>query len=514
MQNLIRMLTAALLACGATGQLQAQHDHGAGGHVEDGEALGAVHFQPACDAEAASRFDRGLALMHHMMYQQARSLFKEVSRQDPDCAMAHWGVAASYLQPLWPERPDADILQRGREQISRARAVGAGDARELALIDAVGAFFQGDDTLAHRDRIESWAEAMAEAWQEHADDKDIAALYGLSLLSLAMAADTERRDALHDEAEAVLREVWEAENTHPGAIHYSIHATDVDGRARNALDMVEVYADIAPNVPHALHMPSHIYVRLGDWQQVIDWNRRSADAALDHHEAGPVSFHYIHALDYLVYGYLQQGDVDSAAEVAREAAEVDRHQPAFASAFHAATIPARLAVEQRDWAAARDLRVRSPDNLPWDDAHWPEALTWYARGLGAVHTGADDLADDAIARLRELGELAREAGETRFATYIEVDRSILRGWKHYANDEPEAATAEMQAAAELETTVEKDPITPGALYPPNEALGDLLLALGKPAEAVAAYEAAEAIWPGRYNTLKGLATATQQLAGR
>ncbi|WP_111642858.1 tetratricopeptide repeat protein [Marinimicrobium alkaliphilum] len=491
------------LAFGAAGSPdQHGHDH----PVPSGEALGAVNFQPACAAEAAAEFDRALALKHHMMYQQARSRFRALTEQAPGCAMAHWGVAATYFQPLWPSRPDAEVLAEGRAAIAQARRAGTDVARETALIDAVDAFFQ-TDASSYRERIVAWAEGMAEAYAQHPKDLDIAALYGLSRLALAMGADGETRHALHDEGEAVLRAVWESERTHPGAIHYSIHATDVDGRAENAIDMVAVYGDIAPRVPHALHMPSHIYVRLGAWDEVIEWNRRSADAAKGHAVNGAVSFHYIHALDYLVYGYLQQNAVEQAQAAWAEAKAVERHQPVFVSAFHVAAMPARIAVEQRDWAAARTLPVREPDYLPWEDSHWPEGLSWYARGLGAVHEGDLTEARRAEQRLESLRDAAVRAGEEQFSTYLEVDRQILSGWIAHADGDPDGAIALMHAAAELEATVEKSPVSPGALYPPYEALGDLLLALERPDEALSAYQSGEAIWPGRRNTQRGMAEA-------
>ncbi len=501
-------LVSASLALAAIAWAQ-PHDHGdhTGSHDMDGTDLGHVDFRPACSETASRQFNTGLALKHHMMYQQARATFRNITEQEPDCAMGHWGVAATYFQPLWPERPGEEELAQGRHHIMQARDAGAGDAREAALIDAVAGFFQASDELGYRDRIDAWAEGMAEAYADHPDDLDIAAMYGLSLLTLAMGADSDTRNPLHDEAEAVLRTVWENESTHPGAIHYSIHATDVDGRAGNALELVEAYGNIAPSVPHALHMPSHIYVRMGDWDEVIEWNRRSADTARDNDVNGAISFHYIHALDYLVYGYLQQGNAERAKAVWEEASSVERHQPGFASAFHVAAMPARIAVEQRDWDAAKSLPVREPDYLPWDSAFWPEGLSWYARGLGAVHTGDFSLAERAEQRLAQLREAARDAGEHRFATNIEVDRLILAGWIRHARGETDDAVPLMEAAAQLESTVEKDPITPGALYPPYEALGDLHLALGNTDQALSAYEAGEAIWPGRRNTQLGMERA-------
>ena len=510
MRHFIALGCGLMLLLG-TSSATAQHDHDE--HISPDTALGKVNFQANCDADAAAAFDRALALKHHMMYQQARASFRELTESAPECAMAHWGVAATYFQPLWPARPSEEELRQGRHHIDQAISVGSSDERERALMEAVAAFFDPAHS-GHQQRLNAWAQAVDDAYSAHSDDLDIAALYSLSRLTLAMTADADRRDQLHNEAEAVLAEVWEAENTHPGAIHYAIHATDVDGRAGNALEVVEAYSRIAPSVPHALHMPSHIYVRLGDWDQVIEWNRQSADAAREHDVDGAVSFHYIHAIDYLVYGHLQHGDVDKAREAYEEAMRVERHQPGFVTAYHAAAMPARIAVEQRDWEAAKNLATRQPGYLSWADFYWPEGMSWYAIGLGAVHMDELAQAREAEERLATLRDAASDAGEDRFASYIEIDRKILAGWINHAEGNADRAVGLMRDAAALEATVEKDPVSPGALLPPNEALGDLLLALERPEEALAAYQASDEVWPNRYNTIRGLERAGAHLAQR
>jgi len=502
MTRISTILLTVMLAPGVAAQQEyRQTDEPVGAEQQ----IGTVAFGADCVDEAQQAFDHALGLMHHMMYVQAHGEFDTIAQAHPDCAMAHWGVATTLFQPLWATTPSDAEIARGRDAIEQARAT-VEDEREQSLIEATAAFFE-PETDRQWDRLSGWIDGMAAAYQAYPDDHDIAALYALSLLTEATRADD--RDAVHDEAEAILKRVWEEEPTHPGAIHYAIHATDADGRAENALEMVESYGKIAPNVPHALHMPSHIYVRLGDWPQVIDWNARSAEVAREHDVNGAISFHYIHAVDYLVYGHLQRGE-DSAAEQIREAAwDEGRHQGSFPGAFHLAAIPARLAVEQRDWETAAAIEPRVPDYIAWDNFHWAEGLSWYARGLGAVHTGDLEAAREAEQRLASLAKGAEAAPDERFSVYIEADRHILAGFIAHAEGDHERAVELMRTAGELESSVEKHPVSPGALFPPYEALGEVLLALDRPDEALAAFERSDDMWPGRYNTLLGAVRAAE-----
>jgi hypothetical protein len=471
------------------------------------ESLGTVDFQVSCAEATQPAFDRALSFMHHMMYQQARSAFEAIAEDDPDCAMAYWGVATTRFQPLWPTRPSADELEQGWTEIQQAQDLDPATERERNLVAATAAFFRDPETADWWTRIRRWADAMETAYEASPSDPDTAALYALSRLALSPV--TENRGPLHDEAETVLRDIYKQVPTHPGAIHYTIHATDVDGRADNALDIVESYGEVAPHVPHALHMPTHIYVRLGRWAEVIDWNRRSADAALEHPAGDAVSHHFPHATGYLLYAYLQRGEDDRAREVLEETLAKDDYQRSFISTFHLAAMPARYAVERRQWEEAAALEPRSPEYLPWDEAQWAEGLTWLARGLGALHTDDLERAQEAEARLAALRADAKAAGEDTFATYIEIDRLILAGWIARAQERTDEAVALIREAAELEGTVEKHPVTPGALMPPYEALGDLLLALDRPDKALAAYKASDEVWPGRFNTLLGAARAAE-----
>ncbi|MFO7704620.1 MAG: hypothetical protein R6V43_05720, partial [Halopseudomonas sp.] len=261
-----------------------------------GDAVGVVNFQANCAEHLRPDVDHALGMMHHMMYTQALAEFDSISQKAPGCAAAHWGLATSLLQPLWGTTPSPAEIARGREAIGKAREA-AEDEREKLLIEATAAFFE-PETEQVRERLSGWIVGMEKAYQAFPEDLNVATLYALSRLTLALSADDPQ--ALHDEAEHVLRTAWETEPNHPGAVHYSIHATDADGRAEHATEIVDSYAEIAPDVPHALHMPSHIYVRLGDWPRTIEWNRRSADVARNNKEGDALSFHYIHAVDYQV----------------------------------------------------------------------------------------------------------------------------------------------------------------------------------------------------------------------
>ena len=499
------VLAFALCTVGLAQQYHVHDEH----PVDADQPIGYVNFQVSCDEPLKGDFDRALGLMHHMMYEQAREGFQEILSTEPSCAMAYWGVATTLFQPLWPSRPNEATLMRGWENIEQARALDK-DPREAVLIEATGAFFADPETAEYWTRIDRWADGMQSAYQTFPDDLDIAALYSLSRIAIApLAQDGSARSALFDEAERVLRNVFEQAELHPGAIHYSIHATDVDGRAANALDMVALYGEIAPHVPHALHMPTHIYVRLGEWPGVIDWNRRSADAALQFPVGDRVSLHYIHALDYMLYGYLQQGDDISAQTVLEEALAVSTYQEDFAAAFHLAIMPARFAVERREWNEAVNLQLNQPEYLQWTRYTWPQAITMFARGLGAVMSDRLDEAKEAESGMATLRDQAMDAGERAFGTYIEIDRLILSGWIARADGDAEAAVSFMQEAAALEGTVEKHPVTPGALLPPYEALGDLLFDLGRFEEALDAYSSSDDRWPSRFHTLLGAARAAQ-----
>ncbi len=467
--------------------------------------LGDVDFQASCAEAVRADFDRAVALLHHMMYAQAREAFSDIIERDPGCAMAHWGVAMSLFQPLWPTRPSAEDLQRGAQAVQQADELQPPTGRERALLAATKAFYREPDSADWWTRINRWAERMALAYTAEPDDIEIAAFYALSQLALAPVSE----DALSRNARAgaVLSAIHQRSPRHPGAIHYTIHANDVDSRAGQSLEVVRSYADIAPDVPHALHMPTHIFVRLGEWPEVIAWNRRSATAALKYPAGKQLSHHYLHAADYLVYAHLQRGEDQQAKTALDEALAMQGYQPSFISAFHLAVMPARYAVERRQWAEAAALEPAAVADIPWEQFAWAESLSWFGRGLGLANSGDAKGAAAAEKKMLALADRARADGEQAFARYIEIDRLILAGHIARARGKPTEAEKQLRAAAALEAKAEKHPVTPGAVLPAQEALGDLLLAEKQPALALAAYQAANRRWPGRFNTLLGCARA-------
>jgi tetratricopeptide (TPR) repeat protein len=501
-------LALAALSSGAVPELSAmehQHDTPAASQVIAQADLGAVTFPITCGPEVQTDFERAVALLHHMRYVEAHRSFSRIEEEHPDCGMAAWGVAMTLFQPLWPTRPSPADLTAGWKAVERARALVAGDEREEAFVAAAGAFFLEPESADYWTRIHRFEAAMDEARRSYPEDPEVAAFYALSHLATAPQAT---EPLLHNAAAAeILLEIWEAEPTHPGAIHYTIHANDIDGREGESLDVVASYGVIAPSVPHALHMPTHIYVRLGDWDEVIRWNERSAEAALDFPAGDALSHHYPHALDYLIYAHLQRGEVERAGEVLARLDIGERYQETFVSAYHLAAMPARYAVERHEWKSAAALSERHPENYPWERFPWAEAITQFARGIGSARSGDPAGAREALEKLVALRDRATASGEDYFATQIEISRLAVAAWLAHAEGSSSAAVHLMRSAVRLEASTEKHPVTPGSLAPASELLGDLLMELDQPGAALEAYRASLRTWPGRRNSLEGAAHA-------
>ena len=482
----------------------------AGAHTQHdaGEPLGTVHLQVSCTAGAQVEFDRALALLHHMTYPQARASFERAATADPRCAMAQWGIAMTLFQPLWPTRPALAERQRGWAAVQRAKALGPGTSREGLYVASAEAFFREPESEDYWSRIRRWEQASGNLHASFPQDPEAAAFYALSLLAVQPAAGVTRANA--DKAAGILLQVYRQNPDHPGAMHYLVHANDVPGRERELLEITRRYEQVAPRNPHALHMPTHIYTRLGDWDGVIRGNLKAAEAALDYPAGDRGEFvwdEFPHAIEYLVYAYLQKGAYGDAAAQLERLRGTPALEPSFKTAFHLASTQARYALERHDWQAGYGVVAREPASLDWDRFAWPEAIARFSRGLGAAHLGRLPEARAEEARLRALEVSAAGAGEELFARNIRVLGLELGASIAQAEGRAGAAVELMRQAVELEGSTPKHAVTPAPTIPAPELLGDLLLEQRKPAEALAAYRHSLEVYPNRRNSLRGVAEA-------
>lgn len=478
------------------------------GHTD--VSLGSVDFPITCSEQAQAEFNRAVALLHHMTYPQARETFERVASIDPGCAMAQWGIAMTLFQPLWPTRPNAEALQRGWSAVQKGKELQPRTERERLFVAAAEAFFLEPSSPDYWLRIRRWENAMEHAYVSLPNDPEAAAFYALAHLATASSGVTMRAHA--DRAAEILASVYAQNPNHPGAMHYLVHANDVPGRERESLDVTRKYDAAAPRNPHALHMPTHIYTRLGEWDEVISGNLRAAEAALEHRAGEHREFvwdEFPHAIEYLVYAYLQKGMDDAAAVQLKRLLSTEHLEPTFKTAFHLASTQARYALERRAWSEAAALVPREPAVLDWNRFAWPEAIAHFARGLGAARLGDPRKARIAGERLEVLESATRNAGENLFATNIRVLHLQLNAWVAHAEGEGQAGIALMRQAAELEAATPKHAVTPAPTLPAEELLGDMLIEQGRPAEALASYRRALDLYPGRFNGLLGAARAAR-----
>ena len=478
------------------------------GQSAAGESLGKVDFGVSCAVPARAEFDRGLALLHHMTYPRARESFERVAQLDPRCAMAHWGVAMTLFQPLWPTRPGPRELAQGWKAVEAALALAPDDPRERLLLAAVRAFFEDPSSSDYWLRLRRWERAMAAAYRAFPADDDVAALYALAHLAISPSDTTSRGHA--SRAAEPLFAILARNPDHPGAQHYLVHANDTPGRERDSPDVIGRYQVTAPRNPHALHMPTHIYTRLGDWAAVIRGNELAAEAALATPAGDGAQFvwdEFPHAIEYLVYAHLQRGaDSAASAELTRLRGTPDL-QPTFKTAFHLASTRARYALERGAWREAMAIAPREPAWLDWDRFSWAEAVGWFARGLGAARARQPADAREGVRRLQALETATTRSGEALFASNIRILRLEVEAWLAHIEGRSDSSVVLMRQAAELEQATPKHAVTPGPTLPASELLGDLLLAMQRPAEALEAYRHALELYPRRFNGLLGAARA-------
>jgi tetratricopeptide (TPR) repeat protein len=504
--GILIFLAASLALCSAAALSDEPHSH------PDMEKFGTVNFPTSCRSDVSGQFTRAVALLHSFGYEESRRSFESVAQKDPACGMAYWGIAMTYWHPIWAP-PTPDELAHGKAAAKKAEELGAKTERERGYIAAIGTFYRDSEKLDHRSRALAYRSAIEELSRRSPDDHDAAIFYALSLLSTAPPGDP--TFANQKKAADILNRVLPLEPNHPGVAHLVIHSFDYPQLAQEALPAARAYAKIAPSSPHALHMPSHIFTRLGLWQESIDSNIASAAAArrlVAERHPGAASFDGLHALDYLEYAYLQVGDQARAQKVLEEAATAKTFdEPSFAAGYALAAIPARWTLERRDWKAAADLEVPSV-SLPWERFPYAPAITHFARALGAARSGQLDRSRAALGELEKIhGGLVQSPvpGPYDWGTQVESMRLAAAAWVSYAEGKREDALKLARSAADLEEKAGKHPVTPGWVLPARELLGDMLLESGRPAEALAEYEASLRQAPARFNSLHGAARAAE-----
>ncbi|HEY3202410.1 MAG TPA: hypothetical protein VGL03_02010, partial [Thermoanaerobaculia bacterium] len=453
---------------------------------------------------------RAVAMLHSFWYEAAEKSFRAVADADPGCAMAYWGVAMSLYHPIWPDRPPLD---KGLAAVEKAKAIGAKTDREKAYIGAITEYYAGAGGPDYKARAQTYEKAMERVYRAFPQDREAAAFYAVALLwtlSYAPADQTNPRKAA-----AVLDKIADEMPRHPGVLHYYIHAYDSPQLAPLALKAAQSYAKVAPAVPHALHMPSHIFTRLGLWQDSIDSNIASAAAARDYAKKSGMPGAWdqeLHALDYLAYAYLQRGDDAKAREVLVRIAEVRSSEPAsMVAAYALSAISVRYAVEAHRWEEAARLEPM-PAAFPWDRFPIGQAMLRLGRALGLARTGDRAGARKEVDALQSLHDAMPEAGGYNWKEQVEILRREAAGWLAQAEGNPQEAEKLLRSAAQLEDSTEKNAVTPGPITPAREMLGELLLDQKNPGGALIEYEAALRLTPNRFNGLSGAARAAE-LAG-
>jgi len=487
-----------------------QHDHQHGASEE----IGRVDFPVSCNEAAGKQFSRAAAWLHSFEYEEAERAFTAVSVADPKCGMAYWGIAMSNYHPIWAPPTPAE-LKKGVAAVERAQAAGAQTERERDYIAAIAVFYKDSDKLDHKTRALAYSEAMEKVYRKYPKDREAAVFYALTLISKGMMAN-DKSHANEKSAAEILNGVLATEPEHPGVAHYIIHSFDYPELANLALPAARSYAKIAPASAHARHMPSHIFTRLGLWQDSIQSNLDSAAAAKAYaakHRLAGAWDQQLHAMDYLVYAYLQGVQDKKAEGVVDEVNEIEKVEPeTFAAAYAFSAIPARYALERRQWAEAARLRV-APSAFPWDRFRWAEAHIYCARALGAARSGKIDSARADVRRLAEIRQsLPSIKGAYDWGKQVEIQLQAATAWLAFAEGRKDEAVRLLRAAADLEDTTDKHPVTPGTILPAREQLGDLLLETGQPAQALSSFEAALRDAPNRFNGLYGAARAAE-LAG-
>jgi tetratricopeptide (TPR) repeat protein len=460
--------------------------------------LGTVHFATSCNETAQRRFDRAMRYQHSFWYTESKEIYEETLKADPECAIAYWGIALSLLNNPHGAIP-APNLPPGLAAIAKAKAIGAKTQRERDYIDALAAMYVDYDKTPQQARVQSYLKAMEALAAKYPDDDEAQIFYAITLNVAASPADKTYANQL--KGAAILEPIFERQPQHPGVAHYLIHLYDYPAIAAKGLPAALRYSKIAPNAPHAQHMPSHIFTRVGYWKESIAANTASVQAAKASKEVGD----QLHGQDYLVYAHLQLCQDKEARGVINEIEAAQADADAFGAAFSQAASPARYMVERSDWTGAANLGVK-PSKFPH-----VMAITYFARAIGAARSGNPAAARTDAAKLSEIRDELREAKNNYWAGQVDVQEQAANAWILYADGKYDDALKAMSAAADAEDKTEKSPVTPGSLAPARELYGYMLLDRGMAKEALAAFEATMAKEPNRFNGYVGAAKAAQAL---
>ena len=495
----------------------------------DLRAAGKVEFPVSCAPAMQPEFARGVALLHSFFYEEARRVFTSVAERDPKCAMAQWGIAMTWWHPIWTP-PTPDEMRAGKAAIEKAMAMNAGTDRERGFITALNVYYNTPDSstggsvgqschgpVGPRDRVMAYEKAMRQLRDKYPNDFETQTFYAFAVLAVGYATPNDTSLSKQLEAAAILEKLWKQNANHPGVVHYLIHCYDYPSLAQRGLIAARTYDSIAPWVPHALHMPSHIFTRLGMWDESIAANKASAEAsrayaAMRHRDATEAE--ELHALDYMAYSYLQEAQDAEAKKIVDLVAKVRKTNPEleFSAAYALAAIPTRYAFERNDWAAAVALTV---PNLPhWSSFPFMEALIEYGHALGRAHTGDLDGARKAIARMQELRDATKDPKFDYFKSHLDLQMQAASAWVTASEGKKNEAIEKLRRAADAEDILGKHPVSPGAFVPIREQLGSLLLEVGQSKEAQREFEAALKIYPGRFRGLYGAARAAEQIGDK
>jgi tetratricopeptide (TPR) repeat protein len=488
----------------------------------DMRSAGKIDFPISCAESARPEFLRGVALLHSFFYEEARRSFTAAADKDPACAMAQWGIAMTWWHPIWtPPRPDE--MSAGKAAIEQAMRLQSKDERERGFIEALNVYYNTPDgsqasatgqschgPVGPRDRVVAYENAMRKLYDKYPDDLEVAAFYAFAVLSTGYATPTDATLSKQLESAALLEKLWKKNPNHPGVVHYLIHAYDYPQFAERALPAANSYASIAPWVPHALHMPSHIFTRLGMWKEAVESNRASAEASRAYakmRNRDATEAEELHALDYMAYSYLQEAQDGKAKEIVDLVAKVRKTNPEmeFSGAYALAAIPTRYVFERNDWEAAAQLKI--PDIPHWQSFPFMEALIEYGHALGRARTGDVAGARKAIARMQELRDATKDAKFDYFKRHLDLQMQSASAWIAHDGGKDDEAIATLRKAADDEDVLGKHPVSPGAFIPIREQLGTLYLELNRPKDAQLAFESALKIYPKRFRALYGAAQA-------